>query len=121
MMVLPNPQGILRPKEYTVPTANHRTRWTVQEVNLLEELWDDSLSPDENARQMGELLERTAEAVRQRHYELTWGSAVRPAISKELIDGKIVSTSRAQKVRPLGPVCGSCNTELPATGACDWC
>ena len=98
--------------------TNHRTRWTVEEIQALQDLWDPTA-----VKELAELLGRTEDAVRQRHYELTWGTAAQPVSAKELVEGKVASTSsgRRQTDRPLGTVCSSCFVELPLTGVCDQC
>lgn len=96
---------------------NHRTRWTAEEVDSLMTLWDPSA-----VRELAELLGRTEDAVRQRHYEELWGTSVKPASAKELVEGRREgSSSRKTADRPMGAVCQGCNTELPATKVCDWC
>lgn len=99
-------------------TTNHRTRWTAQEVQDLMELWDPTA-----VEELAELLGRTVEAVRQRHYEELWGTSVTPVTSKELVEGKSGSSrgGRPAKERPLRETCSTHNVELPATGVCDWC
>lgn len=100
-----------------MPNTNHRTRWTTEEVAALEELWDPTA-----VKELAELLGRTEDAVRQRHYELTWGTAPKAASAKELIEGTSNSTSsRKTADRPLGQTCSNCNMELPVTAVCDFC
>lgn len=97
---------------------NHRTRWTVEEVEALQALWDPTA-----VRELAELLGRTEDAVRQRHYELEWGTAPKAVSAKELVEGRPSRnvSRRSTAVRPLRETCPTHNVELPATKVCDWC
>jgi hypothetical protein len=59
--------------------GNHRTRWTEAEDAFLQDEWDGT---HETRDVIAELLERTPDAVSQRHYELTWGVAAPGVRSK---------------------------------------
>lgn len=100
--------------------TNHRTRWTQEENALLESLWDPA-----SVDVLAELFGRTEDAVRQHHYELTWGTAPRAPLSKDVtVKTRVASTAvrrSSPQDRPLGKVCGTCFVELPMHGGCDTC
>ena len=86
---------------------NHCTRWTAEENALLEDLWDPTA-----VAVVAEIFGRTEAAVRQRHYELSWGSAPTAPSVKPVVQGPAKTTiarrRNAVQERPVGTVCTGC-------------
>jgi hypothetical protein len=102
----------------------HRTRWTREEDAFLEAEWDGTR---DTAAVIAELLGRTVNATAQRHYELTWGTAVDPVEVKPEPSAPRPGRERLSvrvtvievELRPTDRVCPECWLVLPASGTCD--
>lgn len=108
---------------------NHRTRWTVEEIEFLESEWDGTHA---TAAIIAELLDRTVNAVLQRHYETEWGTApepveVKPEVNDTPRPSSRTTTRTVYRVVQVeveiteDNVCPSCHLLLPASGVCGYC
>jgi hypothetical protein len=96
----------------------HRTRWTLEEESFLQTEWDGT---EETLGVIAELLGRTVNAVRQRHYELIWGNVEGVRVKPERGATRITLTRTEVTVTRTewtGEVCNECHTLRSANGAC---
>lgn len=104
-------------------SQNHRTRWTQAETAFLMAEFDHTR---ETTEIIAELLERSADAVQQRFYQIQWGTAP-DALQAKPLEGETHIASAAYRSVKLDdltvatPVCPNCFTHLPLTLSCDDC
>lgn len=99
--------------------SEHRTRWTKDEISFLVSEWDGTA---ETLELIAEILGRTVDAVRQRHYETEWGTTVEPvAVKPERGVTRITVTHTEVTVTRTewtGDLCDTCHTVRSANGHC---
>jgi hypothetical protein len=104
---------------------NHTTRWTVEEIAHLTDLWDGHR---ETTEVIAELLGRTPDAVQQKFYELSWGAAPKPVITKNFDPAQDMHATPSRRKSTLldslmlgEAVCPNCFMVVPPTGVCGTC